>query len=804
MKSFRAWRQESQWQLDDDGGECDVPAGGSSGRVSREAGGGGMRRGDTLRSITMPTSDDRELSGGRVVNEEAIYNMRKRWISDRLMEREGNFCRYPSVTVFCGTYNVAGKKSEGEDLGPWLKQCTGEPDIYALGFQEIVDLNAVNVAVSDSKSQQRAAIWRQELEKFLSTKRSRYTLIEHRSLVGIVLFVYVRANHIQDGAVKDVQATTARVGMMGVMGNKGAVVVRLSLYDSTLCFVCAHMAAKRANVLGRNADFWSILNKTAFVGDPETAWEFRDLPCEFSRGRVEGGVGILDHDIVFWLGDLNYRVSETVHLDEVFRRCRSKEGKVFLQAHDQLNLERARGPRAAFGEFEEAPITFPPTYKYQPGTQLYEERPDKKRRAPAWCDRVLWRTRDVGHVTSVRYARGDLVLSDHKPVCAELSVKIRLIERAEHRRNFEDITTQIRRVESQGSAPEITLGSSALDLGDVYFRTMASVVLRVANVGQGLAFLRFTSKLGELVPFRRWLRVEPPFALLAPGERTEFRVSVFIDRLTARELCAGFEVLEELLVLRLEGGAEHYVPVRGRYASRAFGTPLEQLSARHGSQAARLGIPVELWRLVDSVIGSGALQTAEGAAELFPPVETAMPPDVPLDDQTAAVLRCLDAGSEFPPSIERPALVSAILAFLSSLPEPVVPVAAVKAVESELSAHRVSGASGQGAGGTAGGAWGETFLRALSPSQNNTFLYVASFLREVARAGRSAGLRSGPLACFACDSLCFPDPPWLGSVASSSSTIVGASDRSSDTSVPWQEHREVFRVLLSSFVSATR
>lgn len=68
------------------------------------------------------------------------------------------------------------------------------------------------------------------------------------------------------------QATTARVGMMGVMGNKGAVVVHLSLYDSTLCFVCAHMAAKRANIQGRNSDFWSILAKTGFVGDPETAW----------------------------------------------------------------------------------------------------------------------------------------------------------------------------------------------------------------------------------------------------------------------------------------------------------------------------------------------------------------------------------------------------------------------------------------------------------------------------------------------------------------------------------------------------
>lgn len=55
----------------------------------------------------------------------------------------------------------------------------------------------------------------------------------------------------------------------------------------------------------------------------------------------------------------------------------------------------------------------------------------------------------------------------------------------------------------------------------------------------------------------------------------------------SQELCAGFEALEETLVLRLEGGAEHYIPVMGRYASHAFGAPLEQLSARHGSQVRR-------------------------------------------------------------------------------------------------------------------------------------------------------------------------------------------------------------------------
>lgn len=90
-----------------------------------------------------------------------------------------------------------------------------------------------------------------------------------------------------------------------------------------------------------------------------------------------------------------------------------------------------------------------------------------------------------------------------------------------------------------------------------------------------------------------------------------------------------------------------------------------------------------------------------------------------------ALNRCLDAGSEFPPSIQLPALVSAMMAFLSALPEPVIPAAAVVSVESELAVHRASSGSGQGAGGAAGGAWGDKFLRVLSPAQHNTFLYVA-------------------------------------------------------------------------------
>ena len=48
-------------------------------------------------------------------------------------------------------------------------------------------------------------------------------------------------------------------------------------------------------------------------------------------------------------------------------------------------MERAAG-RVYIG-FEEAPITFPPTYKYDPGTDSYDS--SEKMRTPAWCDRVL-------------------------------------------------------------------------------------------------------------------------------------------------------------------------------------------------------------------------------------------------------------------------------------------------------------------------------------------------------------------------------------------------------------------------------
>lgn len=98
MRSFRAKRQSDQWGLDDEGGWPTDVAGAesfdesaslvmSSASSSWSSSNLGRTQQQSTSRITLPASEDRDLGSGRLVNEEAVYNMRKQWISDRLIER---------------------------------------------------------------------------------------------------------------------------------------------------------------------------------------------------------------------------------------------------------------------------------------------------------------------------------------------------------------------------------------------------------------------------------------------------------------------------------------------------------------------------------------------------------------------------------------------------------------------------------------------------------------------------------------------------------------------------------------------
>lgn len=48
-------------------------------------------------------------------------------------------------------------------------------------------------------------------------------------------------------------------------GNKGAVGIRLEYYDTSFCFLTAHLAAGHSNVEERNADYRTIVNGLHFL-----------------------------------------------------------------------------------------------------------------------------------------------------------------------------------------------------------------------------------------------------------------------------------------------------------------------------------------------------------------------------------------------------------------------------------------------------------------------------------------------------------------------------------------------------------
>ncbi len=51
-----------------------------------------------------------------------------------------------------------------------------------------------------------------------------------------------------------------------------------------------------------------------------------------------------------------------------------------------------------FIDYREGKLNFPPTYKFDPGTDNWDS--SDKARAPAWTDRVLWKGQ---HITQTSY-----------------------------------------------------------------------------------------------------------------------------------------------------------------------------------------------------------------------------------------------------------------------------------------------------------------------------------------------------------------------------------------------------------------
>lgn len=244
-----------------------------------------------------------------------------------------------------------------------------------------------------------------------------YTVIKTDQLVGLFSCIFVRTSDFC--RVNNIDSTSVKTGLKvmnkSIHGNKGGIAIRFRYDHSSLCFVNCHLAAGQSHVQQRNADVEGILQSAQFP-----RYDYADV-------FVHGGDGamILDHEFCFLSGDLNYRIkmSRKDVLTALKHTDTRQQAWRRLQEQDQLLRQRINNPLFKLLTFDEAPIAFDPTYKYDPGTNAYDT--SEKQRVPAWCDRVLYKGQQI---QNLYYKRYEPKCSDHRPIAAGFQFKTKVVD----------------------------------------------------------------------------------------------------------------------------------------------------------------------------------------------------------------------------------------------------------------------------------------------------------------------------------------------------------------------------------------
>ena len=131
---------------------------------------------------------------------------------------------------------------------------------------------------------------------------------------------------------------------------------------------------------------------------------------------------------------MNYRIDQ--RREAVVAAIHSGELDSLL-VHDQLHKEMKYNRGFRLRTFQEGPLTFAPTYKYDRRSTEFDT--SEKRRTPAWCDRILWRSCDPERVVQYRYRRYEATISDHRPVSAAFAVTVKAVRHDARMREKENV-----------------------------------------------------------------------------------------------------------------------------------------------------------------------------------------------------------------------------------------------------------------------------------------------------------------------------------------------------------------------------
>jgi len=323
-----------------------------------------------------------------------------------------------SLGIFIGTMNCGNtRQPEQKFIQRWLSCDHEKHKIVVVGLQEctwnkesnweLIWQNAIQNAINEVvKNRVRMFEFPAEM----------YQLLAVHSLGEMRIYCFIQEKSLRLNKVCNVSMLNEATGIGGVYGNKGGTLISFDYGGTSFCFANSHLAAHQTKLKERNKHYQEI--------------------CTLQ------GIGNIEHDIMeqfhyfFWLGDLNYRcdwrqekdAQETpkrglfgAYLKKIDESKKSESYKELLDKDQLINvLKTQEKDQPAFFGFQEAPITFQPTFKVLRNRQFqYDEK-----RTPAWCDRILWRSAPGYQVDCEQYDCIEQIdTSDHKPVFGSFNVK---------------------------------------------------------------------------------------------------------------------------------------------------------------------------------------------------------------------------------------------------------------------------------------------------------------------------------------------------------------------------------------------
>ncbi len=267
-----------------------------------------------------------------------------------------------------------------------------------VALQEFIPLNPITAFTGPSVA--RVEDWEELLLSRVNANKEKIKYVKVESISMMGLYVILMAREECMSRIKEVVVDKVKLGFQGMIGNKGSVMIRFRYFSTSFCLLNAHLSHGQNNFEERFGQLRTLYNSA-----------------------LESGIyaiPVKEHDRVFILGDLNFRIS--LEGDKCRQLC-VPERVEELREFDQfwLNYDKVMD-QDDDPDLEEAKITFLPTYKYNIGSSVLDT--SGKNRPPAWCDRIMWVGKGEKRIVCEKYASvPEVSYSDHKPLYGVFEVE---------------------------------------------------------------------------------------------------------------------------------------------------------------------------------------------------------------------------------------------------------------------------------------------------------------------------------------------------------------------------------------------